>query len=301
MRIMQAYELWKKSEKPVYCYVIAEIGINHNGSISIAKDLIRLAKNVGCDAVKFQKRTPDICVPVEMKELPRETPWGQMSYLEYKKRLEFSENEFNEIDQLCKELDIEWSASAWDEPSQLFLRQYNLPFNKIASAMLTNLSLLELVASEHKPTFVSTGMSELSDIDKAVDIFQRKECPFILMHTVSTYPAKNEDLNLMLIETLKRRYSGIPIGYSGHEVNVSPSVIAVALGAVAVERHITLDRSMYGTDQSASLEKRGLEKLVSEIRRIPHVLGNGIKSFGPDEQLVAKKLRPNSVANGNMK
>jgi N-acetylneuraminate synthase len=241
--------------------------------------------------VKFQKRTPEICVPKNQQSTLRDTPWGLISYLEYKKKIEFTFQEYQEINSYCSELQIEWSASAWDIPSQNFLKQFNLPFNKIASAMLTNIELLKVVAEEQKITFLSTGMSTLEEVDTAVQLFKSRECPLILMHTVSTYPASLSELNLRMISTLKKIYPEIPIAYSGHESNVSPSIIAVALGAVAVERHITLDRSSFGTDQSASLEKRGLEKLVSEIRRVPLVLGDGIKVVTEQEKEVAKKLR----------
>ena len=294
MTIRDIYENWLRGPKSLpnsYCYVIAEIGINHNGDVNLAKQLIEMAKDAGCDAVKFQKRTPEICVPKDQRDIPRETPWGVMSYFEYKKKIEFGQEEYSEIAAHCEKLQIEWSASAWDSPSQLFLRDFNLPFNKIASAMLTNIELLNLVAEEQRPTFVSTGMSTLEQIDLAVGIFESKNCPIVLMHTVSTYPAQPSELNLRMIETLRNRYPEIPIAYSGHEPNVSPSIIAVTLGAVAVERHITLDRSAFGTDQSASLEKRGLEKLVSEIRRVPLVLGNGVKVITEKEYEIAKKLR----------
>jgi len=294
MSIKETYQNWIRNPKSLpnsYCYVIAEIGINHNGDIDLAKQLIEMAKSAGCDAVKFQKRTPEICVPIEQRDIPRETPWGVMSYFEYKKKIEFGHEEYSQIAAYCKKLQIEWSASAWDSPSQMFLRNFNLPFNKIASAMLTNIELLHLVAEEQKPTFVSTGMSTLQQIDLAVGIFESKKCPIVLMHTVSTYPTQLSDLNLRMIETLRNRYPEIPIAYSGHESNVSPSIIAVSLGAVAIERHITLDRSAFGSDQSASLEKRGLEKLVNEIRRVPQVLGDGVKVITEKEFEIAKKLR----------
>ena len=294
MAIKDTYQNWIRNPKSLpnsYCYVIAEIGINHNGDIDLAKQLIGMAKGAGCDAVKFQKRTPEICVPIEQRDIPRETPWGVMSYFEYKKKIEFGHEEYSQIAAYCEKLQIEWSASAWDSPSQMFLRDFNLPFNKIASAMLTNIELLHLVAEEQKPTFVSTGMSTLQQIDLAVGIFESKKCPIVLMHTVSTYPTQLSDLNLRMIETLRNRYPKIPIAYSGHESSVSPSIIAVSLGAVAIERHITLDRSAFGSDQSASLEKRGLEKLVNEIRRVPQVLGDGVKVITEKEFEIAKKLR----------
>jgi N-acetylneuraminate synthase len=294
MELRSLYKNWLDNFQNLpesYCYVIAEIGINHNGDINLAKQLIEMAKASGCDAVKFQKRTPEICVPKNQQSTLRDTPWGLISYLEYKKKIEFTFQEYQEINSYCSELQIEWSASAWDIPSQNFLKQFNLPFNKIASAMLTNIELLKVVAEEQKITFLSTGMSTLEEVDTAVQLFKSRECPLILMHTVSTYPASLSELNLRMISTLKKIYPEIPIAYSGHESNVSPSIIAVALGAVAVERHITLDRSSFGTDQSASLEKRGLEKLVSEIRRVRLVLGDGIKVVTEQEKEVAKKLR----------
>jgi len=293
MQIADLHPSWQSGSFP-YCYVIGEIGINHNGNLSVAKKLIEMAKTAGCDAVKFQKRDPEVAVPKQLRNTPRETPWGTMSYLEYKNRIEFGRREYDEISAFCKELSIEWSASAWDLGSQEFLNAYDLKFNKVASAMITDEVFLTRVANEGKITFVSTGMCTLKDIDRAVEIFQKVNCPLVLFHTVSTYPATLEDLNLLMIQTLKKRYPGIPIGYSGHEANVFPSVHAVTLGAVAIERHITLDRTMYGTDQAASLEMRGLTKLISEIRRIPVLMGSGEKSFGAKEQEVARKLRPGS-------
>jgi N-acetylneuraminate synthase len=291
MSLSSLYQKWKNSDNS-QCYIIAEIGINHNGDLGIAKKLIYMAKQAGCDAVKFQKRDPDVCVPEIQKNVPRDTPWGLMTYLDYKKRIEFGREQYDEIARYCTELRIDWSASAWDLPSLQFLKSYNIPFHKVASAMINNVNFLEQVASEKKVTFISTGMSELSDIDKAVDIFSKFKCPFVLMHTFSQYPAQTQDLNLKIIETLKNRYTNVPIGYSGHETSVMPSAYAVILGAIAVERHITLDRAMFGTDQSASLELRGLTKLVSEIRKIPLLMGDGIKVFGEKEKLVAQKLRP---------
>jgi N-acetylneuraminate synthase len=293
MKVTDAYKLWEQNSDFSYCYVIGEIGINHNGDLNLAKDMIQMAKNAGCDAVKFQKRNPDEAVPTHLKDMPRDTPWGVMSYLEYKKRIEFGQNEYNEIEKFCSDIQIEWSASAWDLTSLDFLKSYCLPFNKVASALITNHNFLKAVAKEKKLTFVSTGMCELSDIDKAVNIFKEESCPIVILHTISTYPALFEDLNLQLIKTLQARFPDIRIGYSGHETSVTPSLYAVALGAVVVERHITLDRAMYGTDQSASLEYRGLSKMISEIRRIPLTMGNGVKKFTSKEEIVAQKLRPN--------
>lgn len=293
MKIKEVSQLWGQNTGFSYCYVIGEIGINHNGNLDLAKKLIQMAKYAGCDAVKFQKRNPEEAVPNHLKDLPRDTPWGILSYLDYKKRIEFGRKEYDEIDEFCSEIEIEWSASAWDKTSLDFLRIYDLPFNKVASAMVTNHQFLAQVAKEKKLTFVSTGMCELSDIDEAVKIFRDASCPIVILHTISTYPALNEDLNLLIIKTLQSRYPEIPIGYSGHESSVTPSLYAAALGAVAIERHITLDRSMYGTDQSASLEYRGLSKMISEIRRIPSTMGNGLKHFTDKELIVAEKLRPN--------
>ena len=270
-------------------FVIAEIGINHNGSIDIAKSLIDMAKSSGCDAVKFQKRTLDIVYTKKLLDSPRESPWGT-TQRDQKQALEFEKPQFDEIDLYCRAKDIKWFASAWDVPSQLFLRQYKLPFNKVASAMLTHAELLRTVAEEKRLTFISTGMSSYEEIDAAVALFRSQSCPFVLMHCVATYPAREEDLNLRVIHELRQRY-GCPVGYSGHEASVSPSVIAVAIGAVAIERHITLDRAMYGSDQSASLETVGLNTLVAQIRKIPVVLGSGLKAVNAAEAANAAKLR----------
>ena len=274
---------------PSRVFFIAEIGINHNGDVGIAKQLIDIAKHAGCDAVKFQKRTIDIVYSPEVLAQFRESPWGA-TQREQKEGLEFSEAQYDEIDAYCRASDIEWFASAWDIPSQKFLRKYDHKYNKVASAMATHLPFLEEVASERRMTFLSVGMCSYANIDAAVSIFRRHDCPFVLMHTVSTYPANEEDLNLRVIETLRERY-GCPVGYSGHEVSVSPSLMAAMLGAVAIERHITLNRAMYGSDQAASLEGPALERLVSMTRKIPKVLGDGEKRTLPAEESVAKKLR----------
>jgi N-acetylneuraminate synthase len=272
-----------------YTYIIAEIGINHNGSIETAKQLMNLAKQSGCDAVKFQKRTIDIVYSKSTLDSPRESPWGTTTR-EQKHGLEFGLEEYRMIDAYSKQISIPWFASAWDIPSQEFLKSFDLPFNKIASAMLTHLDFLKIVASEKKMTFLSTGMATEKDIDVAVEIFSEAKCPVVLMHTVSVYPCVEENLNLRAIQTLKSKY-GLHVGYSGHESTVAPSLVATVLGAVAIERHITLDRAMYGSDQAASLAPRGLTQLVSEIRRFPKMLGNGIKEYAPGEDEVAKKLR----------
>ena len=272
-----------------YVWIIAEIGINHNGDVGIAKRLIDMAKNAGCDAVKFQKRTVDIVYTQEFLDSPRESPWGK-TQRDQKEALEFGKEEYNEIDTYCRSVNINWFASAWDVPSQLFLRSYNLKHNKIASPMLTHRDLLEVVAAERKPTFISTGMSSYDQINVAVEIFRRCECPFVLMHTVSEYPAAENILNLKCMNELRTRYK-CPVGYSGHEVSMIPGALAAVMGAVAVERHITLDRAMYGSDQAASLEKRGLEMLVGYVRTIPIVIGDGAKKVTSVELANAEKLR----------
>ena len=270
-------------------FITAEIGINHNGDMSICKELIDVAVDAGCDAVKFQKRDLNEVYTQEFLDSPRESPWGT-TQREQKQGLEFNANQYTEIDSYCKKKKIEWFASAWDIDSQRFLRKYDLKYNKIASALLTHIPMLEEVAAEQKLTFISTGMCGYADIDRAVQIFSDVDCPFVLMHCVSTYPATEETLNLKMIEELKHRY-GCPVGYSGHEVSVSPSVIAAMLGAVAIERHFTLDRAMYGSDQPASLETDALRRLVTILHKIPIVIGDGVKEFGGDERVVAKKLR----------
>lgn len=274
---------------PAECLVFAEIGINHNGDLGIAKQLIDMAVEAGCDAVKFQKRTIDIVYSPEVLAAPRQSPWGTTTK-QQKEGLEFGKKEYDEIDAYCRDKGIAWFASAWDIPSQEFLRAYNLPYNKIASAMATHLDFVEVVAAEKKPTFLSVGMCTYDDVDKAVAILRKHDCPFTIMHTVSTYPCAEEDLNLLVMQELKKRY-GVPVGYSGHEVSVSPSVMAAALGASVIERHITLDRAMYGSDQAASLEKPGLETLVAQIRKLPEVFGDGVKRFSDAEKAVAGKLR----------
>jgi len=267
-------------------FLIGEIGINHNGDIKIAKELIKKSKLAGFDAIKFQKRNPDICVPKDKRNQLKETPWGQMTYLEYKKKIEFNEKEFNIIDKYCKKIRIKWFASSWDIDSQIFLNQYKLDYNKIPSAMLTNYSLLENVAKNKKTTFISTGMSNYKIINDAVNIFNKNKCKYVLMHSVSAYPCPDEKLNLSMIHNLKKIYK-CPIGYSGHETSVSPSLMAVVLGAVAIERHITLNRAMWGTDQAASLEFNGMKQLVDFIRKFEVCYGNGIKKITKEEK---KKL-----------
>ncbi len=274
---------------PRRVFFVAEIGINHNGDIEIAKQLINQAKAAGCDAVKFQKRTIDIVYSPEVLAQKRESPWGT-TQREQKEGLEFGQAEYDIIDAYCRQLGIEWFASAWDIPSQHFLRRYDRTYNKVASAMATHLPFLKEVASEGKPTFLSTGMCTYGDIDRAVEIFKAAGCPILLMHTVSTYPAAEKDLNLSTMHALRERY-GLPVGYSGHEPSVSPSIMAAMMGAMAIERHVTLDRAMYGSDQAASLELPGLVNLMGSIRKISECVGDGVKRLSPAEAAVAKKLR----------
>ncbi len=270
-------------------FVIAEIGINHNGSVDIAKELIDLAKSCNCDAVKFQKRDIDTVYTKEMLDSPRKSPWGT-TQREQKEGLEFGKKEYDQIDKYCKKVGIDWFASAWDEKSQDFLKKYDLKYNKIASAMLTHMPFVEKVAKEKKHTFISTGMSSYEELDKVIEIFKKHKCPYTIMHCVSTYPCENEDCNILMVKTLKERYN-CDVGYSGHERDVLPSVLATAMGARVIERHITLDRAMYGSDQAASLERRGLELVVRDSRLIPVILGDGKKKFTEKEKPIAKKLR----------
>ena len=270
-------------------FIIAEIGINHNGDMTICKDLIDLAASTGCDAVKFQKRDIDIVYSKEFLDSPRESLWGN-TQRDQKLGLEFNYADYVEIDNYCKSKNIEWFASAWDLNSQKFLRQFNSRFNKIASAMIVHEDLLKEVASEGKHTFISTGMSTYEDIDKVVKIFRESNCPFELMHTVSTYPMKDEDANLRMINTLRDKYQ-CNVGYSGHEVGLAVSYAASACGISSLERHITLDRAMYGSDQSASIEPNGLRNLVEAVRKIENAMGDGVKKIIEDEVPIAEKLR----------
>jgi|TARA_B110000438_G_scaffold97873_1_gene96890 N-acetylneuraminate synthase len=271
-------------------FVTAELGINHNGDIEIAKKLIDIAVNSGCDAVKFQKRTIEKVYSKEILDMPRESPWGTTTR-EQKMGLEFSKDEYDVIDNYCKTKNIEWYASSWDIESQEFLNQYDLKHNKVASAMLTNLELLEMIAKEKKYTFISTGMSTIEQIREAVEVFKKYNCPFELQHSNSSYPMKIEEANLKCINTLKKEFN-CNVGYSGHEsMGYLICVTAVVLGATSIERHLTLDRTMYGSDQAASLESIGLERLVRDVRRIDVILGDGEKKIWPSEIPVMKKLR----------
>ena len=271
-------------------FIIAEIGINHNGDIDLAKKLIDVSKEAGCHAVKFQKRNPDVCVPEHQKKVMRETPWGLISYLDYKYKVEFEKKEYDFIDEYCKKIDIEWFASAWDLGSQDFLNNYDCKYNKIASAMLTNIDLLKKVAKEQKYTFISTGMSSLNQIEKAIDVFKTYNCPFELMHCCSEYPTNPKDANLNVMQSLSEKFN-CKVGYSGHEKGLQITLAAVALGCTSVERHVTLDRTMFGTDQSASIEPKGLKYLVRDINIICEALGDGEKKVTAIEQEMAKKMR----------
>ncbi len=269
--------------------VVAEIGINHNGDMSICKELIDVAVDSGCDAVKFQKRDLDKVYTQEFLDSPRESPWGA-TQREQKSGLEFSKEQYEEIDQYCKEKNIEWFASAWDLNSQNFLQQFDCKYNKIASAMIVYEDLLKMVAKEGKHTFISTGMTTYDDIQKAVDIFREENCSFELMHTISTYPMKDEDANLNMIKTLREKFD-CDVGYSGHEVGLAVSNAAAALGINSLERHITLSRSMYGSDQSASVEPAGMRQLVGAVRKIDKAMGDGIKRTIEAEKPIAENLR----------
>ena len=271
-------------------FIIAEIGINHNGDMAIAKQLIDAASDAGFDAVKFQKRTIDKVYTKEFLDAPRESPWGT-TQRDQKEGLEFSAHDYKLIDSYCKENRIQWSASAWDIDAQLFLQQFDCTFNKVASPLLGHIPLLKLIASEKKRTFISTGMSTLEEIDEVVKIFKDANCPFELMHCNSTYPMKDEDANLRCIPMLRERY-GCKVGYSGHESSlIKVCTSAVALGATSLERHITLDRAMYGSDQAASIEINALRNFVESVRAIPDVLGSGEKILTDAERKVREKLR----------
>jgi len=270
-------------------FIIAEIGINHNGSIDLCKKLINAAKDAGANAVKFQKREIDKVYTSDFLDSYRESPWGK-TQREQKEGLEFSKSEYDEIDLYCKTKEIEWTASAWDSKSQEFVSKYDLVFNKVASPMIVDLDFLEKVASEGKYTYISTGMTEMQDIENAVNIFKNKNCGFELMHCVSTYPLLPVNANLKVIETLRNKF-GCNVGYSGHESGLAISYAAVALGATSLERHLTLDRSMYGSDQAASIEPLGLTQLVGAVRIIEEAIGDGTKRFLDDERIIAKNLR----------
>lgn len=269
-------------------YLIGEIGINHNGDVEIAKQLMDVAKKAGAQAVKFQKRNPDVAVPEDQKSKPRSTPWGEMTYLEYKFRVEFEDAEYTEIDTYAKELGLQWFASPWDIDSVNFLEKFNAVTYKIASASITDIPLLEAVKATGKPAIMSTGMSTLEQIDRAVEVMGKDN--LILMHATSTYPLPPEEVNLLAIPALRERY-GVPVGYSGHEIGTAISIAAVALGAVTVERHITLDNGMWGSDQKASMEPEEFIQLGEAIREVTVALGDGKKRVMPGEESKIASLR----------
>lgn len=270
-------------------YLIAEIGLNHNGDVELAKRLIDVAAAAGADAVKFQKRTPDIATPEHMRDVPRETPWGTMTYLQYRYRVEFGRDEYIEIGDHATLRGLHWFASPWDVPSVAFLEDLNVVAHKVASASLTDVDLLEALRETGKPVILSTGMSTVEQIDRALGVLGTDRV--ILMHATSTYPMEPEEANLKVIPMLRDRYPGVPVGYSGHERGLQISVAAVALGAVAVERHVTLDRTMWGSDHAASLEPTGFEHLVRDVRIVESALGDGVKRVFPGELAPMAKLR----------
>ncbi|HKU45013.1 MAG TPA: N-acetylneuraminate synthase family protein [Polyangiales bacterium] len=269
-------------------YVIGEIGINHNGELEVCKKLIDVAAAAGCNAVKFQKRTPELCVPEAQKSIQRETPWGVMTYLEYRHRIELNQDQYSEIDRYAKSKGLHWFASCWDIPSVDFIDRYDPVAYKIASASLTDETLLRHVASKGKPVILSTGMSTLEEIDRAVAVFDKSR--LVITHATSTYPCSPDELNLRVIQSLRNRYN-VPVGYSGHETGLQTTVAAVALGACVIERHITLDRAMWGTDQAASVEPAGLHRLVRDIRVVERAFGDGVKRVYASELPIRSKLR----------
>ena len=270
-------------------YIIAEIGINHNGNLNMAKKLIDGAVFAGCDAVKFQKRTPELCTPIDQWQIERDTPWGRMTYIDYRRKIEFGLNEFTEIDTYCKHKGIHWFASAWDECAVEFIEQFNPVTYKVASATITDIDLLQKIHTTGRPVILSTGMSSMEQIEHAISLFDINN--LLLAQSTSTYPCKLNELNLKVIHTFLQKYQGIPIGYSGHETGLAPSYAAVALGASFIERHITLDRALWGTDQSASVEITGMFRLVKDIRDIETALGDGHKIVYESERPAQVKLR----------
>lgn len=291
---MAKTEIWLGDyviNETTFPYLIAEIGINHNGDLQIAKKLIDAANACAWDCVKFQKREPDIAVPEKQKSVMKDTPWGKMTYLEYKKRIEFGKKEYDYIDLYCREKPIAWSASPWDIPSLNFLLDYDIPFIKIASASNMNSDMLRLACESGKPLLVSTGMSTLEELDKIVEFLEKYSAGnYILMHTNSAYPTPIKELNLRMITTLKDRYHCL-VGYSGHEIDLEPTVVAVSLGAKVLERHVTLDRDMWGTDQQASLSVTAMAMLHGRIKEILNMLGSGEKVLTETEKEMRVKMR----------
>jgi len=270
-------------------YIIAEIGINHNGSLETARQMIDAAVHAGVDAVKFQKRTPEVATPLEQQKQMRETPWGYVTYLDYRHKVEFDEKQYREIDAYCKKKGITWLVSVWDEPSVEFMEKFDTPAYKIPSASLTDFGLIRMARATGKPLILSSGMSTMEQIKQGVSRAGEKD--LVLMHCTSTYPCEPEELNLKMVETLRCEFPGLPIGYSGHEVGLVPSAIAVALGACMVERHLTLDRAMWGSDQAASVEPGGFERLVKYIRVTEAALGDGVKKVYESEKVSMLRLR----------
>ena len=270
-------------------YIIAEIGINHNGNLNMAKKLIDGAVFAGCDAVKFQKRTPELSTPMDQWNLERDTPWGRMTYIDYRRKIEFGLNEYAQIDLYCKQKGIHWFASAWDECAVDFIEQFGTVAFKVASATITDLELLRKIKSTGKPVMLSTGMSSMNEIEEAIELLDKDN--LLLAQSTSSYPCKVNELNLLVIRSFQEKYPNIPIGYSGHETGLAPTYAAVAIGASFVERHITLDRSMWGTDQSASVEIQGMFRLVKDIRDIEKAMGDGQKIVYESEKPARKKLR----------
>ena len=285
-RLVKIGNRWVGDGQPAY--IVAEIGINHNGDIETAKDMIIKAKETGADAVKFQKRTPELCVPKDQRNMMRETPWGYISYMEYRERMEFGLAEYQAIDTLCKDLKIDWFVSIWDEPSVDFMESFSPMCYKIPSASLTDEKLLKKVKSTKRPLILSTGMSTFDQIQKSVNLTGQNQ--LVITHSTSSYPCDPNELNLKMIETLRSKFE-CPIGYSGHEVGLITSVVAVAMGASLIERHFTLDRAMWGSDQSASVEPGGFRLLVKYIRVTEMALGDGVKRVYESEQSSLKKLR----------
>lgn len=275
------------SGEPVF--VIAEIGINHNGSMDVVKKMIQSAAAAGCDAVKFQKRTPELCVPKDQWYIERDTPWGRMTYIDYRHKVEFNRVQYEEIDYYCREQGLMWLASCWDEESVDFIENFDTPLYKAASASLTDIPLLKKMKATGKPLIISTGMSTMKEIETAVR--ELGEDNLLIAHATSTYPCKLDELNLRMIQTLQGQYPRIPIGYSGHETGLAPTYAAVAMGACFVERHVTLDRAMWGTDQAASVEMVGVFRMVANIRDIEKAMGDGVKRVYDSELPGMKKLR----------
>lgn len=277
-------------DQPVY--IIAEAGINHNGSLETAQQLIQAAAAAGCDAVKFQKRTPELCTPKDQWHLERDTPWGRMTYINYRKMIEFGQEEYVAIDQYCRELGIDWFVSCWDEEAVGFIEQFNPGLYKLASASLTDMSLIEKVKDTGRPFILSTGMSTMNEINEAVMRFESDK--MMIAHATSAYPCAPEELNLQMLRSLAHEYPGIPIGYSGHETGLATTLAAVAMGACFVERHFTLDRAMWGSDQAASVEPQGMQRMVKDIRDIEKAMGDGIKRVYDSEMGAMKRLRRKS-------